>query len=322
MDTLKEIEKQIDSIRVNDDSRYLDSILIHIQRAEFYYIQGRTDTGFYNDVIYRSNQAYEGALKESYKVLADKTEDEVLKKTPNDIEKYLETENVFKDRVVQLFKNYRSEWRNKSTHDHKLFFDQNEAFIALTSVTSFVHLLLKQIQDKISYKEQQKKLSVDRESVEKIKLIRSSITKNPIEKLTDLIIEFAKQKGEQIFNNGSNTKEVGVLGVFHAYIESIGKVINIQKEPKINIHGIEFWPDFKIEIDDEIIVLELTRHPKYLTKPIYGSLERLLIYMQELNIYKGVVYYANFNESNPKPEIVLKNQEVNGKTYQITEITT
>jgi hypothetical protein len=126
MDILKEIELQINSIKKVDSSNYLDSIFTHIDRAEFYYNQGKTDTNFFNDVIYRSNQAYEGALKESYKVLADKTEDEVFKKTPNDIEKFFETNSVFRERVLQLFKNYRQEWRNKSTACGRRF---SEAFL-------------------------------------------------------------------------------------------------------------------------------------------------------------------------------------------------
>lgn len=80
MDILKEVEQQISSIKKVDNSNYLDSIFIHIHRAEFYYKQGSTDSNYFNDVIYRSNQAYEGALKESYKVLAGKSQDEDLRK--------------------------------------------------------------------------------------------------------------------------------------------------------------------------------------------------------------------------------------------------
>lgn len=140
MDILKEIEEQVDSIKKVDSSTYLDSIFTHLSRAEFYYKQGKNDVNFFNDVIYRSNQAYEGALKESYKVLAGKSDEEVKRKTPNEIENFFENNNIFRERVLQLFKNYRQEWRNKSTHDHKLFFDENEAFIALVNVTSFTHL--------------------------------------------------------------------------------------------------------------------------------------------------------------------------------------
>ena len=80
MDILKEIEKQINSIKEIDSSSYLDSILTHIQRAESYYQLGKGDSNYFNDVIYRSNQGYEGALKESYKVLANKNHEDVKKK--------------------------------------------------------------------------------------------------------------------------------------------------------------------------------------------------------------------------------------------------
>ena len=51
MDILKEIQKQIESIRKFDSSDYLDSIFTHIDRAEFYYKQGKGDSNYFNDVI-------------------------------------------------------------------------------------------------------------------------------------------------------------------------------------------------------------------------------------------------------------------------------
>ncbi len=106
MDILKEIINQVNSIKQVDSTNYLDKVLIHIKRAEFYYKKGNSDNDFYNDVIYRSNQAYEGALKESYKVLAEKSDEEVFNESPNNIEKFFATKNIFRTRVLQLFKNY------------------------------------------------------------------------------------------------------------------------------------------------------------------------------------------------------------------------
>lgn len=50
MDILKEIELQINSIKKVDSSNYLGSIFTHIDRAEFYYKQGKIDKDFFNDV--------------------------------------------------------------------------------------------------------------------------------------------------------------------------------------------------------------------------------------------------------------------------------
>lgn len=321
MDILKEIEQQINSIKKVDSSNYLDSIFTHIDRAEFYYKQGKADSNYFNDVIYRGNQAYEGALKESYKVLADKTEEEVFKKTPNDIEKFFETNNVFRERVLQLFKNYRQEWRNKSTHDFKLFFDESEAFIALTSVSSFVHLLLKQIQEKIAYQTQQKKLAEEKENAEKIKAIAISTNKSPVDKLVHIIVEFSRQNSEQIFNNTKDIREVEIMGLFHAYIESVSKTVHTQREPQFNIGGRQLRPDFLIEIDDEPLILEFKRM-KAMGSHMNNTINQVLIYMQATNTFHGIIYYANFNEPNPEPKIKKTESVLNDKKYEITTITT
>ncbi|QYN10927.1 hypothetical protein [Pseudomonas aeruginosa] len=44
--------------------------------------------------------------------------------------------------MLDQFTNYRQEWRNPSTHDHKLDFSESEAFLAIVSVTAFSCLLV------------------------------------------------------------------------------------------------------------------------------------------------------------------------------------
>lgn len=321
MDILKEIEQQINSIKKTDSSNYLDSIFTHIDRAELYYKQGKSDANFFNDVIYRSNQAYEGALKESYKVLADKTEDEVLRKTPNDIEKFFETNNIFRERVLQLFKNYRQEWRNKSTHDYKLFFDESEAFIALTSVTSFVHLLLNQIQEKTAYITQQNKLSEEKENTQKINLNTTSIINNPIDKLVDVIKEFSKHNSRYFFNNSKTINESEIIGYLHAYIEFVND-IHTEREPKIRTGNFDLRPDFLIGIGDNSIILEVKRTTVLGKSISNNAYNQVLMYMQATNTYKGVLYYANFLEANPEPKVTTITNVINDKQYEITTIIT
>lgn len=316
MDVLKEIEQQVNSIKCVDNSTYLDSIFTHINRAEYYYLQGKMDANYFNDVIYRCNQAYEGALKESYKVLADKTLEEVLKKTPNDIEKFFEVNSVFHDRVLQLFRNYRQEWRNKSAHDYKLFFGENEAFIAMTSVTSFVHLLLKQIQEKNAFNIQQKKLNEEEETVKQIREIAISKNRNPVDKLVDMIIEFSKQDSLQCFDNISNVREAEIMGIFHAYIESAGKSIVTQREPHFLIGERRIYLDFLIEIDGEPIILEFKK-AKVNDVIVQNAINQILIYMQAVNILNGIVYCAKIGKQKSKPEIVKKEYLFEGKKYEV-----
>ena len=59
--------------------------------------------------------------------------------------------NLLNERVIELLTNYREKWRNPSTHDHNLFFTYDEAFLAIMSISSFVHVFLTQILEKVYY---------------------------------------------------------------------------------------------------------------------------------------------------------------------------
>lgn len=285
MDILNEIRSQINSISQITNSSYLDSVLTHISRAEYYYIKGKEESDYFNDVIYRTNQAYEGALKESYKVLADKNDEEVIKKTPNDIEKYFEENDIFRVRVLQLFRNYRQEWRNKSTHDYKLVFDENEAFIALSSVSSFIHLLLKQIKEKVLYTSQQKKNK--NQSINKIVVS----DKSPLDKLVEIIKHFSKEEVQML----SNCKtEDEIIGVFHAYVDSIGKNIIVKREPRLNYGASFVRPDFIIKIDNQSIILELKKHSMY---HLNNNIQQMQVYMKLADMTEGIIYSVNNNSS-------------------------
>lgn len=320
MNVLEEIKKQLDSIKQAESSIYLDAILTHLDRATFYYDQGKIDSNFYTDVVYRSNQAYEGALKESYKVLAEKSDTEVKKKTPNDIETYFEENNIFRERVLQLFRNYRQEWRNKSTHDHKLFFDENEAFIALISVSSFTHLLLKHIQEKIAYLNQQKTLKAEIKNVGKISQITESKSTGLLDKVIEIIKGFVIQNGKQI-SNSPNIKEFEIIGLFHAYIEAINKSIVVKREPFLEFNGLKLRLDLLLEFEGEALVLEFKRFRNMKASPINDSFNQMLVYMQATNTNKSIIYNPNFSKENPKIEINEITKKVNNKTYEIVSIT-
>jgi|APAra7269096714_1048519.scaffolds.fasta_scaffold17511_4 hypothetical protein len=82
MNILELIKKQIKQIAQIEKSIFLDAVISHLERAEHYYSLGEDDDNYYNDVIYRTYQAFEGVLKEAYKILAGKSESEVTKETP------------------------------------------------------------------------------------------------------------------------------------------------------------------------------------------------------------------------------------------------
>lgn len=318
MDILQEINEQIKRIKKEDSSNYLDSIYNHLDRAEYYYKQGNKDQQYFNDVIYRANQAYEGALKEAYKVLANKTDSELQKTTPNLIEKHFKDNNVFKDRVLQLFQNYRQEWRNKSTHDYKLTFDESEAFLALVSVSSFVHLLLKQIQETIAFKNEQRKLLEEKEKLKELKKIIASKTVSLPEKLFSLIGQFSRNN--EFLEHEGGTNEVQLMGMLHGFFTSATPDLIVRSEPAIKFHGIMLRPDFIFELGDEKVLMEVK---KYLRKgALQTNINQVAAYLEATEIKVAILYFISRSSEDNQVKIDEHDLAIGDNHYKIYIVTT
>lgn len=129
------------SVGLNAIVRHVKAAIRHLERDQI------ADPDTCTDAIYRMNQAYEGSLKEAYRVLAGKDPSGL---TPFQIENYLESNSVVRPRVLTQLSRYRQDYRNPSTHDYKLDFDADEALLAITSVCGFAKLLFNQIRSKLA----------------------------------------------------------------------------------------------------------------------------------------------------------------------------
>ena len=73
MDTVKVIKQKIEILAsiILDDTG-ISSVLRHVKVAESHFsnAQAKQDKDLFTDVVYRSNHAFEGILKEAYAVLA------------------------------------------------------------------------------------------------------------------------------------------------------------------------------------------------------------------------------------------------------------
>ena len=151
MDLTHILRSRIEALPPGDYSVGLQSVLLHIEVAVRHLERGQNevdDTAF-TDAVYRTNQAFEGSLKEAYRVLAEK---DVRNVRPYDIELYLQNQAVLRPRVVDEFANYRRQWRNPSTHDYSLDFDEDEALLAIVSVCAFAIVLIDQVAETLSFR--------------------------------------------------------------------------------------------------------------------------------------------------------------------------
>src|SRR5215216_5455525 len=152
MNLLEILRSRIGSLPEGDYTQGLKAILRHIEVAGRHLERGQTsaeDTAF-TDAIYRTNQAFEGSLKEAFRVLADK---DPAGDSPFNIENYLQQQNILRPRVLAQFTNYRREWRNPSTHDYRLDFDEDEALLAIVTVSAFAIVLIDQIAERVSFEQ-------------------------------------------------------------------------------------------------------------------------------------------------------------------------
>lgn len=144
MDIIATLRYKIEQAGRGDHTHGLMAMLAHVEVAYRHLRRGQKDAdeSAFTDAVYRTNQAFEGGLKEAYGVLAKK---KLGKLKIFDIEQYFSKSNKFSKRVLDQFSNYRQEWRNPSAHDHKLDFSDSEAFLAIVSVTAFSCLLVDEI---------------------------------------------------------------------------------------------------------------------------------------------------------------------------------
>jgi hypothetical protein len=295
MDVLKLIENQIDEIKKEGHSSFLDTIFNHLGRAEKYYSDGKSDPHYYNDVVYRTNQAFEGALKESYKVLGNKTDEETLKKSPHEIEKYLKDNNVFKERVLKLFEHYRQEWRNKSTHDYRLILDENEAFLAVLNVSSFVHVLLKQIQERVAYENELKKEASSDIKKETVRILNDP-SEDFVHKILHLLKIFLKSLPEDLVSS-----ENEFAGRLMAFFEKVDSKYTVYREPKYKILDHFIRPDFVIEYEAKKVIIEIKISLNL--ENIKLGIDQIVAYLKLLGLTTGILLLGKINRSSSEVKV-------------------
>lgn len=284
MDLIATLRSKISSLEEGEYTPGLKATILHIETAFGHLSRGQkqNEETAYTDAIYRTNQAFEGSIKEAYRVLAGK---DPAKQRPYDIEKYLEQKAAFCQRVLAQFTNYRTEWRNPSTHDYNLDFDESEAFLAIVSVSAFACLLFDQIAEHLSY--QKAKAATDAQKG-KLKLSLTKASDTLVGRTTKLITEFSKQ---QQFANPSNvrTSEVQVIGALAGFLASAAPDIKVTMEPLLTV-GRHVRPDMILSIDDEQVLLEM-KGSRAASKMMYNALAQVENYLMLSGIKNGILYF-------------------------------
>jgi hypothetical protein len=302
MNLLEILSSRINGLPDGDYTQGLKAVLQHIEVAVRHLERGQReadDTSF-TDAIYRTNQAFEGSLKEAFRVLAAK---DPAGESPLNIENYLQGQNVLRQRVLAQLTNYRREWRNPSTHDYRLDFDEDEALLAIVTVSAFAVVLIDQITERVSF-EQAKTVAAEHPSP-------SPSTQSLLERVSALIEQFITQFN-QTHAGRDDIREVEVIGSLSGFLSSTAPELQIQYDPILSESGSR--PDFLITFGDERLILEVKRSRVLWAVPIHGkgpgtsfhvhkkedSINQVTRYMEVSGINQAILFiYRDPNTGNP-----------------------
>jgi len=284
MDILEIIKQKIKGIELLEKSDGIKSVITHIEVAEDYLKKAKDegDDNLFTDVIYRTNHSFEGILKEAYSIL---TEDSLLNKSPYEIETYLLQNKFLKSRVVDLLSNYRKEWRNPSTHDHKLFFSEQESFLAIVTVSAFINILIDQMIEKIYSNLEKEKIKKKAQSI--IENIEDYYNLPLSRKCENILIQFVKSF-HPIDDVKTPIKESQYLGMISGFFASVDPSLKISTDPVNEKLKFIWQPDLIISDKEDKVVIELKRNLK--TNQYHSVKEQMAKYLAESNLKNGIVF--------------------------------
>ena len=282
MDIIAILQKKTSLLDSGEHSAGLKATLSHIETAFRHLTRGQKDedqTAF-TDAVYRTNQAFEGAIKEAYRVLTKKNPENVR---PYDIESHFSKSGTFRQRVLDQFTNYRKEWRNPSTHDYKLDFNESEAFLAIVSVTAFSCLLLDEIAQQLAH---DKEVAAVQEIADKVRnevnVIDGDLLTRTVEALK---IYFLRHTDQQV-EKGTAAQWLGSVSGFLA---AIIPEATITTDAPLGADKLHVTADLLVECGNERVIVEIKNRLNILTyKSVLNQVEHL---MRSSGISDGVIFF-------------------------------
>lgn len=263
VDIVRVLDEKIERLPLGDYTKGLKAVRLHIDAAIGHLRRGEVDgdTGAFTDAIYRCNQAFEGSVKEAYRVLANKPPEKL---TPAKIEAFLSSGDVLRKRVLDQFTNYRTEWRNPSTHDYMLDFDENEALLAIVSVTVFAAVLCDQMDTKIAADLAQQSAVPPAEPV--------PATTPLIAEVTERVIDFARTYADG--PSGPTEAARHLEGSLAGQLASdFSTSPDVSVVTGFRLEGRE--ADIAVRRDDEIVAVEVKRMQRPIKSVIFSGLAYL-----------------------------------------------
>lgn len=301
MDMIKLINDKIAFFENKANFQKLKSIVQHIKISIKHLENGKKGEDYlFNDAIYRTNQAFEGVLREANS-LFNTNNPKGKKFSLYQIEEFLNNEKVLRKRVLSQFQTYRQNWRNESTHNYMAYFSEQEAFLAIVNLYAFFNIILDQMIEAVSYKDVQEVL----EARNQVSQVSGPDIQTDI---ADLLANLPAYIPENLINGNASSliREATIAGVIRGLLEKERPDVKLKVEPNFSFDNRIYRPDLLIGSGDEQTLLEV----KMLTFPDYSHIlrgvDQVSKYLVVSGLSKGILLIASSiaNVSFKKKKIV------------------
>ncbi len=219
--------------------------------------------------------------------------------------------------MLQLFTNYRTEWRNKSTHDYKLYFSEQEAFLGIVSISAFINILLDQMIEKRAYDKEKNDLK------KSTKARQTKATNKPIlERVTELLLSFSKEVPKKVIGAAlPRLSEVELIGSLSAFLNSLAEDIQVFQEFSISRgqEGRRYYADFFLQHEKEKLIIEIKNPTHGLSRILSSGTEQLLNYLAASGVSNGILYVPPLLEDE-ELEVLEISKTIGSAEYRIIQI--
>ncbi len=267
----------------------IEAVIHNIEIANIHMEKAKSQGDYYyTDVIYRTNQAFDTALYVAYKLLVGNDPKE---KSPQGISEYFERNAILTDIVLTQLVSYRDQWKKRTSHNQQVFFSQQEALLAIVSVSAFFNVLLDNMLERVAHENEKNELS-------KVSFSLMNEVKNyndltlPLQ-VVEIINKFSHSLIDELKNNGDqDLSEYEVLGKLTGFIASIDPEISIETGKVIPIGVSSGRVDLFLEKKGQNVIVELNSASSHPIKRAKEGREKIRNLMLASGIDNGLVFIA------------------------------
>lgn len=144
MDTIQYIWEKCRLLKRMGSAAKLDAILEQLEQAENKFALGRQSNSLlmFNDVIQHTNAVLDGIVKEGYECLVQMDGEAFA---ADDMMRHVLEQEVFEPTAMAYLQSYLQRWRNQFVEDLKPDFNEPEAYLALSTVSAFLYVVVEQM---------------------------------------------------------------------------------------------------------------------------------------------------------------------------------